>query len=68
MMENKLKLILDDEEIISISADDQNEQTLLSKKLLKLESTLASPIILLKNNDYPFYDTFIQIMFLTLSH
>ena len=54
---NKLKLILDDEEIISISADDQNEQTLLSKKLLKLESTLASPIILLKNNDYPFYDT-----------
>ena len=54
---NKLTLILDGEEIISISADDQNEKSLLSKKLFELESTLINPIILLKNTEYPFYDT-----------
>ena len=54
---NKLTLILDGEEIISISADDQNEKSSLSKKLFELESTLINPIILLKNTEYPFYDT-----------
>ena len=54
---NKLALILDGEEIISISADDQNEKSSLSKKLFELESTLINPIILLKNTEYPFYDT-----------
>ena len=54
---NKLTLILDGDEIISISADDQNEKSLLSKKLFELESTLINPIILLKNTEYPFYDT-----------
>tara|TARA_Y100000590_G_scaffold197014_1_gene223763 strand:- start:358 stop:1041 length:684 start_codon:yes stop_codon:yes gene_type:complete len=53
----KLTLILNGKEIISISADDQNEKSLLSKKLFELESTLANPIILLKNIEYPFYDT-----------
>ena len=54
---NKLTLISNGEEIISISADDQNEKSLLSKKLFELENTLANPIILLKNTEYPFYDT-----------
>ena len=54
---NKLTLISNGEEIISISADDQNEKSLLSKKLFELENTLANPIILLKNTAYPFYDT-----------
>ena len=54
---NKLTLILDGEEIISISTDDQNEKSSLSKKLFELESTLINPIILLKNTEYPFYDT-----------
>ena len=55
--ENKLTLISNGEEIISISADDQNEKSLLSKKLFELENTLANPIILLKNTEYPLYDT-----------
>ncbi len=54
---NKLTLISNGEEIISISADDQNEKSLLSKKLFELENTLVNPIILLKNTEYPFYDT-----------
>ena len=54
---NKLTLILDGKEIISISDDNEAERSLLSKKLLELEKTLANPIILLKNNDFPFYDT-----------
>ena len=33
------------------------EKSSLSKKLFELESTLINPIILLKNTEYPFYDT-----------
>ena len=54
---NILTLYRDDEDIISISADDQNERILLSNKLLELENSLIKPIFLLKNNDFPFYDT-----------
>ena len=64
---NKLALILDGEEIISISADDQNEKSSLSKKLFELESTLINPIILLKILNIHFMIPPIQIMFLILS-
>jgi len=54
---NKLTLTLNNKDIISISADDQNERLLLSNKLMELENSLLKPIILLKNKDFPFYDT-----------
>ena len=54
---NKLTLMLDGKEIISISPNNQNKKFLLSKKLFELESTLVNPITLLKNTEYPFYDT-----------
>ena len=54
---NKLKLVLNNENIISISADDPNERLLLSNKLMELENHLLKPISLLKNIDFPFYDT-----------
>ena len=54
---NILTLSRDDEDIISISAEDQNERILLSNKILDLESSLTKPIFLLKNNEFPFYDT-----------
>ena len=54
---NKLTLMFEGEKIISISPDNQNKKFLLSKKLFELESTLANPITLLKNTEYPFYDT-----------
>ena len=54
---NKLTLALNNENIISISADDPNERLLLSNKLMELENSLLQPISLLKNIDFPFYDT-----------
>ena len=54
---NKLTLTLNNENIISISADDPNERLLLSNKLMELENSLSQPILLLKNIDFPFYDT-----------
>jgi hypothetical protein len=53
----KLTLVLNNENIISISADDPNERLLLSNKLMELENSLSQSISLLKNTDFPFYDT-----------
>jgi uncharacterized protein YcbX len=54
---NKLALALGGKELISISADDPEQRFLLSSKLIELESSLIKPISLLKNKDFPFYDT-----------
>ena len=54
---NRLALTQDNKDLISISADDQNERLLLSNRLMELENSLIKPIFLLKNSDFPFYDT-----------
>ena len=54
---NKLTLISNNEDIISISAEDTNERLLLANKLMELENSLLKPITLLKNIEHPFYDT-----------
>ena len=56
-IENKLTLILQNKEIISISPDNTEERSLLIEKLVELESSLIKPISLLYNEDFPFYDT-----------
>ena len=55
--DNKLALILDGEEQISIIADDLDQRSTLINKLIDLESSLMKPIFLLQNNEFPFYDT-----------
>ena len=55
--DNKLALTLDDEEIMSITADDLEQRSKLISKLVDLESSLMKPIFLLQNNEFPFYDT-----------
>ena len=55
--DNKLALTLDDKELISISADDIEQRSLLTNKLIELESSLIKPISLLQNSEFPFYDT-----------
>ena len=55
--DNKLALILGGEEQISIIADDLDQRSKLINKLIDLESSLKKPIFLLKNNEFPFYDT-----------
>ena len=54
---DKLTLAFQEKELISISPENPEERSLLSDKLLELESSLIKPISLLKNNDFPFYDT-----------
>ena len=55
--DNKLALILGGEEQVSIIADDLDQRSKLINKLIDLESSLKKPIFLLKNNEFPFYDT-----------
>jgi len=54
---DKLTLTYNNKNMISISADDPNERLLLSNKLMELENSLIKPISLLKNINFPFYDT-----------
>ena len=54
---NKLILIHKNKELISVSPDNPKERSLLSNKLMNLEDSLLGPIFLLKNKDFPFYDT-----------
>ena len=55
--DNKLALIHDGEEQISITADDLDQRSKLINKLIDLESSLKKPMFLLQNNEFPFYDT-----------
>jgi uncharacterized protein YcbX len=55
--DNKLALILDGEEQVSIIADDLDQRSTLINKLIDLESSLKKPMFLLQNNEFPFYDT-----------
>ena len=54
---DKLALTLNDKELISIYPDNLNERSLLSEKFSELENSLAQPIYLIKNNEFPFFDT-----------
>ena len=54
---NKLTLTIKDKKLISIDLDNQENFSLISEKLLELETSLEKPIFFLKNSDFPFYDT-----------
>ena len=53
----KLTLTMQDKELLSIIPDNVEERSLLSNKLIELESSLTKPFFLLKNKDFPFFDT-----------
>ena len=55
--DNKLSLILNGKELISISPDVLEQRSSLIKKLVELESSLIKPIFLLQNKEFPFFDT-----------
>jgi len=54
---NILSLLHKNEKLISISSDNEKEREKLSKKLIELEGSLTKPITLLKNTNFPFFDT-----------
>ena len=55
--DSKLTLMYEGKELISISAGDLEQRSLLINKLVELEGSLLKPISLLQNKEFPFYDT-----------
>ena len=58
--DNNLTLTLKDKEIITIDINNFDEREVLVKKLIELESSLKNDIRLMRNDEYPFYDTSIS--------
>jgi uncharacterized protein YcbX len=58
--DEKLTLILKDKEILSIDINKSSERKALSNKISELENSLKQPITLMKNDDFPFFDTSIS--------
>ena len=57
---NKLTLTFNDKEILTIDINQFEEREALSNKILELEVSLNQPIVLVKNNEFPFFDTSIS--------
>ena len=57
---NKLTLIENSNEILTIKSDEISEYQLLSNKILELENSIQRPIFLMKNKNIPFFDTSIS--------
>ena len=58
--DKKLTLTLKDREILTIDVNQLSERVKLSNKITELENSLKQPIVLMKNNDFPFFDTSIS--------
>ena len=58
--EEKLTLTLKDQEILSIDINQLSEREALSNKIIELENSLKEPIVLMKNEELPFFDTSIS--------
>jgi uncharacterized protein YcbX len=58
--ENNLTLTFKDKEILTIDINELSERQLLSNKIIELENSLKEPIVLMKNEEFPFFDTSIS--------
>ena len=58
--DEKLTFTIKDKEILTIDINQSNEREALSNKILELESSFKQPIVLMKNDDFPFFDTSIS--------
>ena len=58
--DEKLTFTLKDQEILTIDINQLSEREALSSKITELESSLKQPIVLMKNNEAPFFDTSIS--------
>ena len=60
LKEEKLTLIFKEKEILTIDVNISSERQKLSNKIIELENSLKEPIVLMKNKDFPFFDTTIS--------
>ena len=58
--DEKLTLTLKDKEILTIDISQLEEREALSNKISELEDSLKQPIVLMKNQKFPFFDTSIS--------
>ena len=58
--DQKLTLTLKNQEILTIDINQLSEREALSKKIIELENSLEQPIVLMQNNQFPFFDTSIS--------
>ena len=58
--DEKLTLTFKDQEILTININQLSERETLSNKISELESSLKQPIVLMKNDTFPFFDTSIS--------
>ena len=58
--EDSLTLTFKDKEILTIDINELSERQLLSNKIIELENSLEEPIVLIKNEEFPFFDTSIS--------
>ena len=58
--DEKLTLTRKDKEILTIDINELIDRQNLSEKITELEDSLKQPIFLMKNNDFPFFDTSIS--------
>jgi uncharacterized protein YcbX len=55
-----LTLFLKNEELISIEVNQHTDYQELSNIIVKLEKSLKAPLVLMKNENFPFFDTSIS--------
>ena len=60
LVNNKLTLTQNNNEIITINSNEFDKFELISNKILELENSLQKPLFLMKNKDIPFFDTSIS--------
>tara|TARA_B100001029_G_scaffold124495_1_gene103741 strand:- start:307 stop:1092 length:786 start_codon:yes stop_codon:yes gene_type:complete len=60
LKEEKLTLTFKEKEILTIDVNISSERQKLSNKIIELENSLKEPIVLMKNKDFPFFDTTIS--------
>ena len=58
--DEKLTFSLKDKEILTIDVNQLEEREALANKISELENSLKQPIVLMKNYEFPFFDTSIS--------
>ena len=58
--DEKLTLTQKDKEILTIDVNQLGEREVLSNKISELEYSLKQPLVLMKNSEFPFFDTSIS--------
>jgi len=58
--DNELTLFLKDNKILTIDVNQPTECQMLSDKITELEKSLKQPLVLIRNENFPFFDTSIS--------